>query len=104
MMTKKRKMTKRQILTALIENQEKKEKLDESYARLGVREDKLHEQKKNLKAELRERITEERKKMGVGDIGLPDPIIYKGKVFTFVQSRTWGEEPKLDIEDATILK
>ncbi len=80
-------MTKRQVLNALLEVKEKKDKLYESQKRLWSREEKLDESHADLADKLSNIDYDERLKAG----GInQQPIVFKGCVFNVIGKRSYS--------------
>ena len=82
----KRKITKRQLLNALLEADEAQKKIDESQARLWKREERLNAKREDLSNQLSNILYDERKKTGASK----EPIIYKGHMFDVQGKTTWS--------------
>ena len=90
MASKKRKMTKRQLLNALLENEEKKIKLEESQQRLWNRGNRIEEEREKLEKELKEVILNEQEKNGGSSYEIEGPIVYKGHAFTYTKRNAYA--------------
>jgi hypothetical protein len=104
MTVKKRKMTKRQLLNALLENEEKKIKLKESRKRLYARETKLKDERDELEKNLKEIILMEQEKNGGSEYYVEGPIVFKGNAFTYKEEDRWSSSSEyVEITTANLL-
>jgi len=91
----KKKLTKRQILTELLDVEEKKAKYEQSLQRVYKRGEKLDDIRNDLTEQLKTISYQEiRKAGGNPHEDAPEPILYKGHVFSLVKGR-WGEDFKI---------
>lgn len=93
---KKRKMTKRQLLNALLDNDETKRKLYESQKRIWSREEKLDEHRQELSEQLSNICYKEQHTEGKPYPGA-SPIVFKKHVFK-VRGKTGYRDAGCDIE------
>ena len=77
----KRKMTKRQLLTELLANDEAEKKAEASYRRLSDRTERLNNKRRKLSAELAQLVWDEQiKNEGSYKFNI-EPIIFKSHIF-----------------------
>lgn len=86
----KRKMTKRQLLNAVLDAEEAKAKIDASQARLSLRSSKLRTHKEDLSKQLSELLYKDRKKSGLGEYDEEEPIVFKQHVFAVTTDYLYG--------------
>ena len=77
-----KKMTKRQVLDALLGIEEERKKIKIVEERLDRREQRYIDKRKKLSKQLADILREEQKKAGVEMWKTPDPVLYKNHTFS----------------------
>ena len=96
---KQRKLTKRQLLNALLDAEEAQKKITASEYRLAAREERLDKKRERLSAELANILYDERAKTGEKK----EPIIFKNHMFD-VRARSAYNKARCEIQAIKSLK